>query len=162
MVFIAHNTYFLCQHCGQWSMLPLGPMLRSVNQSVWRNVDKVYHPFSPVSFFFFFIFLLSIFLNYISNAIPKVLHTLPPLPYSPIPSFWPWRSPVLGNIKFACPMGLSSDGRLGHLLIHMQLESRATGNYLVHNVVASTELQISIAPWILSLAPPLGALWSIQ
>jgi hypothetical protein len=29
---------------------------------------------------------------------------------------------------------------------------------LVHNVVAPTGLQISLAPWILSLAPPLGAL----
>jgi hypothetical protein len=31
----------------------------------------------------------------------------PPLPYPPIPIFWPWHSPVLGHIKFACPMGLS-------------------------------------------------------
>jgi hypothetical protein len=31
----------------------------------------------------------------------------PPLPYPPIPIFWPWRSPVLGHIKFAWPMGLS-------------------------------------------------------
>jgi hypothetical protein len=53
------------------------------------------------------IFLLCIFLNYISNAIPKVPHTPPPLPYPPVPIFWPWCSPVLGHIKFACPMGLS-------------------------------------------------------
>jgi hypothetical protein len=60
------------------------------------------------SFYFFKIFLLlRIFLNYISNAIPKVPHTLPPLPYLPIPTFWPWHSPVLGHIKFVCPMGLS-------------------------------------------------------
>jgi hypothetical protein len=58
-------------------------------------------------FFFIKFFLLRIFLNYISNAIPKVLHTLTPLPYLPTPTFWPWRSPVLGHIKFACPMGLS-------------------------------------------------------
>jgi hypothetical protein len=59
-------------------------------------------------FFFFSIFLLRIFLIYISNAIPKVPHTHPPpLPYPPTPPFWPWRSPVLGHIKFACPMGLS-------------------------------------------------------
>jgi hypothetical protein len=31
----------------------------------------------------------------------------PPLPYPPIHTFWPWRSPVLGHIKFVCPMGLS-------------------------------------------------------
>jgi hypothetical protein len=38
----------------------------------------------------------------------------------------------------------------------MQLESRAPGYWLVHNVVAPTGLQISLAPWVLSLAPPLG------
>jgi hypothetical protein len=31
----------------------------------------------------------------------------PQLPYPPTPPFWPWRSPVLGYIKFASPMGLS-------------------------------------------------------
>jgi hypothetical protein len=31
----------------------------------------------------------------------------PPLPYPPTPTFWPWHSPVLGHINFACPMGLS-------------------------------------------------------
>jgi quinol-cytochrome oxidoreductase complex cytochrome b subunit len=30
-----------------------------------------------------------------------------PLPYPPIPIFWPWLSPVLGHIKFVCPTGLS-------------------------------------------------------
>jgi hypothetical protein len=39
----------------------------------------------------------------------------------------------------------------------MQLESRAPGYWLVHNVVAPAGLQISLAPWIFSLAPPLGA-----
>jgi hypothetical protein len=52
-------------------------------------------------------FLLGIFLIYIFNAIPKVPHTHPPIPYPPTPPFWPWRSPVLGHIKFASPMGLS-------------------------------------------------------
>jgi hypothetical protein len=52
---------------------------------------------------------LGIFLIYISNAIPKVPHTLPPHthPTHPFPFFWPWRSPVLGYIKFASPMGRS-------------------------------------------------------
>ena len=82
----------------------------------------------------------------------------PPLPYPPTPPFWPWRSPVLGHIKFDIQWAsLSGDGKLGHLLIHMQLESRTPGYWLVHNVVAPTGLQISLAPWILSLAPPLGA-----
>jgi hypothetical protein len=55
-------------------------------------------------------FLIDIFFIYISNAILKVPYTLPPtlLPYPPIPTSWPWRSPVLGHIKFARPRGLSS------------------------------------------------------
>jgi hypothetical protein len=53
---------------------------------------------------FFPQFLLDIFLIYISNTIPKVS----PLPYPPTPTSWPWRSPILGNIKFARPRGLSS------------------------------------------------------
>jgi hypothetical protein len=53
---------------------------------------------------------------------------------------------------------LSSDGRLGHLLMHMQLESRAPGYWLVDIVVRPIGLQIPLAPWVLSLAPPLGAL----
>jgi hypothetical protein len=56
-------------------------------------------------FFFFLIFLLDIFFIYISNAIPKVPYTLPP---PPPPLLGPWRSLVLGHIKFARPKGLSS------------------------------------------------------
>jgi hypothetical protein len=37
----------------------------------------------------------------------------------------------------------------------MQLESRAPGYWLVHNV-APTGLQISLAPWILSLGSSIG------
>jgi hypothetical protein len=49
--------------------------------------------------------LLGTFFIYISNAIPKVPHTLlPPLPYPPTPT----SSPVLRHIKFARPRGLSS------------------------------------------------------
>jgi hypothetical protein len=60
--------------------------------------------FPLCSFLFLKYFLLHIFLNYISNAIPKAPHTLP---HPPTPTFWLWHSPVLGHIKFACPMGLS-------------------------------------------------------
>ena len=45
-----------------------------------------------------------IYFIYISNAIPKVPHTLP---HPPTPTSWPWRSPVLRHIKFARLMGLS-------------------------------------------------------
>jgi hypothetical protein len=116
-----------------------------------------------ILFIYLFIFkylLLHIFLTYISNAIPKVPHTLPPtsLPthshfFGPgVPRYWGIYSL---RVQWA---SLSSDGRIGHLLIHMQLESRAPGYWLVHNVLPPIELQIPLAPWVLSLAPPLGAL----
>jgi hypothetical protein len=76
-----------------------------------QQTSKSFHRAQEGSQFFFlcnniFSFdFLRIFFNYISNAIPKV--PPPPLPYPPIPIFWPWRSPVLGHIKFAWPMGLS-------------------------------------------------------
>jgi hypothetical protein len=74
------------------------------------------------------IFLLGIFFIYISNAIPNVPHT-PPLPYQPIPTPWPWCSRVLRHIIFVRPRGLSSQRwpTRGHLLLYMQLETRALG-----------------------------------
>jgi ABC-type molybdate transport system permease subunit len=41
-------------------------------------------------------------------------------------------------------------------LMHMQLESRAPGYWLVHNVVPPIGLQIPLASLVLSLAPSLG------
>ncbi|EDL33456.1 mCG140397, partial [Mus musculus] len=37
----------------------------------------------------------------------KSLIPPPHFPTYPFPFFWPWRSPELGHIQFACPMGLS-------------------------------------------------------
>jgi hypothetical protein len=70
----------------------------------------------------------------------KSPHIPPPTPPPPTPTSWLWRSPVLRHIKFARPMGLfSNDGRLGHLLIHMQLETRAGGGgVLVSSYCCST------------------------
>jgi hypothetical protein len=114
----------------------------------------------PLDILFFLIFLLHIFLNYISNAISKVPHTLPPTSLPTHSQFFGPGVPLYWGIYSLCVQwaSLSSDGRLGHLLIHMQLESRARGYWLVHNVVPSIGLQIPLAPWVLSLAPPLGAL----
>jgi hypothetical protein len=87
----------------------------------------------------------------------------PKSPTHPLPLFGPGVPLYWGIYRLPDQWAsLSTDGRLGHLLIHMQLEIRAPGYWLVHNVVAPTGLQISLALWILSLAPPLGALWSIQ
>jgi hypothetical protein len=53
----------------------------------------------------FFSFLLHIFLNYISNAISKVPHTLPPLPYPPIPIFQGKTFPCTGAYKVCVSNG---------------------------------------------------------
>jgi hypothetical protein len=121
-------------------------------------------------FFFFFLFLnfilfsLGIFLVYIFNAIPKVRHTHPPQSTThPLPRFGPGVPLYWGIYSLQVQWAsLCSDGRLGHLLIHMQLESRAPGYWLVHNVVPPIGLQFPLAPWVISLAPPLGTVWPIQ
>jgi hypothetical protein len=61
----------------------------------------------------------------------------PPLPYPPIPIFFGPGAPLYWGVYSLRVQwaALSSDGRLGHLLIHMQLESRAPGYWLIHNVV---------------------------
>ena len=113
---------------------------------------------SPGLHTFFLIIRYFLYIHF--KCYPKSSLYPPPtrLPYPPTPTSWPWHSPVLGHIKFASPMGLlCSDGRLGHLLIHMQLETRAPGYWLVHIVVPPIGLQFPLAPWVISLAPPLGA-----
>jgi hypothetical protein len=81
---------------------------------------------------------------------PKPPIYLPPpnlLPNPPTPASWPWHSPVLGHMIFARPRASPPiDGRLGHPLLHMQLETqplrgggRAGGYWLVHIVVPPIE-----------------------
>ena len=49
-------------------------------------------------------------------------------PYPPTPTSWPWHSPVLGHMIFARPKASPSiDGRLGHPLPHMQLDTQFWG-----------------------------------
>jgi hypothetical protein len=102
-----------------------------------------------------FDFLLGIFLVYISNAIPKVPHTLPPTTLPTHSHFLALAFPCteaynvcVSNGPLFPVMGLSfTDSGLGQLLIHMQLESRAPGYWLVHIVVPTIGLQIPLAPW---------------
>ena len=80
------------------------------------------------------VYIFSIFIrNFLHlhfNCYPKS-PLYPPsalLPYPPTPTSLPWHSPVLAHIKFARPRAsLPSDDRLGHLLLHIQLETRALG-----------------------------------
>jgi hypothetical protein len=62
---------------------------------------------SQLVFFFFFLNYYHVFSSITFPMLSQKFPTPPPLPYPPIPIFWPWRSPVLGHIKFASPMGLS-------------------------------------------------------
>jgi hypothetical protein len=57
------------------------------------------------------------------------LHPLPALlPNPPTPASWPWHSPILGHMIFKRPRAFPpNDGRLGHRLLHMQLETHALG-----------------------------------
>ena len=95
---------------------------------------------TPTAALFLKIVLLGIFFIYISSAIRKVFHILPtPLPYPPTPTSWSWCSPILRHKKVAWPMAsLSTDGLLGHLLIHMQLETLAPGGIVVSSYCCST------------------------
>ena len=60
-------------------------------------------------FFFVFLFFITYFPQLHFQCYPKSPPYPPPPPSLPTHShfFWPWRSPVLVHIQFACPMGLS-------------------------------------------------------
>ena len=86
--------------------------------------------------------------------------------------------PRTGAYDLCRTKGLSShDGRLGHPLLHMQLETRVPpcvffdwwfsprelwGYWLVDIVVSPIRLQTSLAPWVLSLASSLEKLCYVQ
>jgi hypothetical protein len=71
---------------------------------------------------------------------PKPLNPPPTLlPNPPTPASWPWCSPVLGHIIFARPRASpSTDGRLGHPQLHMQLEAKLWG-VLVSTVILKSK-----------------------
>jgi hypothetical protein len=108
-----------------------------------------------------FLFFPPFFIRYLAHLHFQCYTKSPPT--HPLPLFGPGVPLYCGIYSLRVQWAsLSSDGQLGHLLIHMQLESRAPGYWLVQNVVPPIGLQIPLASWVLSLAPPLGALWSIH
>jgi hypothetical protein len=140
------------------------------------------HLVSPRSFFFFLIF----YLLYLNNSFFFLFFPLFKIrylfhlhfqcypkspPHAPPPTPPPTHSQFLAlafhcteAYKFAQPMGLSfhwwptrpsSD-------TYAARDTSSGGYWLVHIVVPPIGLQIPLAPWLLSLVPPLGALWSIQ
>jgi hypothetical protein len=74
-----------------------------------RSSDNRYSCGLKICYWTFIYFFISFFYYVFSSiTFPKLSQkSPPPLPYPPIPIFWPWRSPVLGHIKFKWPMGLS-------------------------------------------------------
>jgi hypothetical protein len=111
--------------------------------------------------FVYFKHFLNIFITYFPQLHFQCYPKSPPypphhFPTHPFPFFFGPGIPLYWSIyslRFQWA-SLSSDGQLGHLLIHMQLESRAQEYWLVHIVVPPIGLQIPLAPWVLSLAPP--------
>jgi hypothetical protein len=64
--------------------------------------------FFRVQVFFIYLFFIRYFPHLHFQCYPKSPpYPTPPIPYPPTSPFWPWRSPVLGHINFASPMGLS-------------------------------------------------------
>jgi hypothetical protein len=76
---------------------------------------------------FFFQFFIRYFLHLHFKCYPESPPYLPPPP--PTYTSWPWCSPVLGAYKVCKTKGplFPMIGRLGHLLIHRQLETSALG-----------------------------------
>jgi hypothetical protein len=109
----------------------------------------------------------------------KILYPLhPPPAHQPTHScFLALAFPILVHRTFARTRAFPpTDDRLGHPLLHMQLEPRVPrcvcfdwwfsprelwGYWLVHIVVPPRGLQTPSAPWVLSLAPSLGTLCSV-
>ena len=103
---------------------------------------------------------------------------LPLLPNAPTPTSWPWHFPILGHRTFTgTRVSPPFDVWLGCPLLHMQLESwvplcvffdwlfsprELWGHWLVHIVVPPIGLQNPSASWVVSLAPSLGTLCSVQ
>ena len=86
-----------------------------------RNAFLLYFCF----FFFFFYIFIRYFLHLNFKCYPtSPLYTSPALlPYLLTPTSWPWRSPVLGHIKFARPRGLKEFILVFNLFICLGLQN---------------------------------------
>ena len=113
--------------------------------------------------------MLSPFL--VSLQKPPIPSLTPLITNLPSLASWPWHSPILVHRAFTGPRASPPiDDWLGHLLLHIQLcilwlvfcPWELWGYWLVHIVVPPTGLQMPSAPSVLSLAPSLGTLCSVQ
>jgi hypothetical protein len=85
-----------------------------------------------------------------------------PAPLSTHSHFLALAFPCTRAYKVCQGASLHTDGRLGHLLLHMQLETRALGVLVSSYCCSTNSVADPFSSWVLSLAPTLGALCSIQ
>jgi hypothetical protein len=81
-------------------------------------------------FLFFKAYFIRNFLYLHFKCYPQSPLYHPPtlLPNPPTPTSWPWHSPELGHMIFTRPRSSPPiDGRLGHPLLYMQLETQLWG-----------------------------------
>jgi hypothetical protein len=147
--------------CDVWCIVPLFHIILS------RFLYFTGHSHIPSWVFFFHAlsFFIRYFLHLHFKCYPESPLYTPPAPFAnpPTPASWPWHIAVLGHIIFTRPKAFPlNDGWLGQLLLHMQLELWALGVLVSSYFFSPIGLQTPSAPWVLSLAPPLGTLCSIQ
>jgi hypothetical protein len=115
-------------HGGNRKTIPTtGRQSHQTKGGTWHTANTCYLP--NLSFFFFH-FFIRYFLHLYFKCYPKSPLYPPPalLPYPPTPASWPWHSPVLGHMIFPRPRASPPiDGKLGHPLLHMQLETQFCG-----------------------------------
>jgi hypothetical protein len=82
----------------------------AASSKAWVLLHAWFSPFSmDVKFFCVcWNFFIRYFTHLHFKCYPKSPPFSPPLPYPPTPTSWPWCFPVLRQIKFAGPRGLSS------------------------------------------------------
>jgi hypothetical protein len=128
--------------------------------------------------YFFYLHFKCYALSWFPLRKSPICFPLPLLSNAPTPTSWPWHSHTLGHTAFTGLRAFSPiDDQLGHPLLHIHLEPQVPpyvffdwwfspkelwGYWLVHIVVPPRGLQTPSVPWVLYLAPSLGALCFIQ
>ena len=142
------------------------PTTRHTHAQVkWKNpLIVVWHGPDQVLCFCFFFFLIGYLFHLYFQCYPKSpLHAPPPTPLPTHFHFLALAFPCTGAYKVCNTKGplfpVMADQAIFCYICSQRHE--LWGYWLVHIVVPPIGLQTPSAPWVLSLAPPLGALCSI-